>query len=97
MIAVEKIMPAGWILFGLKFFAISAVVALDVAVWAPIPGVRLLGWIALFSALAGLALHACVLHVADPRAWTALRQRVTDLRQWARAALHRRRSIESSP
>jgi hypothetical protein len=88
-----KIMPTRWILRLLKFFAASAAVALAVALLAPMPAVRLFGYVALACALTGMALHLYLLHDADPHAWTVLRYQLTNLPERAharwRAAFHR--------
>lgn len=93
MIATAKIMPTRWILLLLKFFAASAVVALAVTAFAPMPMIRFFGFVALTCALAGIALYLYILRDADPHAWMVLRYQVSNLPQrigmhW-RAALHR--------
>ena len=87
-------MPTRWLLLLLKLFAGSAVVALAFAVLAPMPMVRLFGYIALACALAGVALHLYLLRATDPHAWMVLRYQTANLfervhARW-RAALHHR-------
>jgi hypothetical protein len=88
-----KIMPTRWILRLLKFFAWSAALALVVALFAPMPVIRLFGCVALACALTGMALHLYLLHDADPHAWTVLRYQIAHLPDRAlarwRAAFHR--------
>ena len=84
-------MGTRWIVFGLRFFAVSALVALAVAVVGPLPAIRFFGYVALTCAAAGIALNLYALRDADPHAWTRLG--VTGLAEqigmrW-RAALHR--------
>ena len=94
MIATGTIMPTRWIVFGLKFFAISAALASAIAVLGPMPGIRYMGYVALTCALAGIALHLFVLRDADPHAWMVLRHRVSGFAERAslrlRAVLDRR-------
>jgi hypothetical protein len=88
-----KIMPTRSILLLLKFFAVSAVVGLAVAVFAPMPSIRFFGLVALACAVAGMALHLYLLHDADPHAWMVLRYQAASLPErlgirW-RAMFHR--------
>lgn len=92
-----KIMPTRRILLLLKFFASAAVIALVVALLAPMPMIRLFGYVALASALAALALHLYLLRDADPHAWMVLRYQVATLgerahRRW-RATFHHRHGL----
>jgi hypothetical protein len=88
-----KIMPTRWILLMLRFFAVSAVVGLAVAVFAPMPSIRFFGVIALACAVAGMALYLYLLHGADPHAWMVLRYQLASLPERAglrwRAMQHR--------
>lgn len=86
-------MDTRWIVFGLKFFAVSALIGLAIAVVGHLPGIRFFGYIALTCAAAGIALNLYALRDADPHAWLVLRHRVATLPEqiatrW-RAALHR--------
>ena len=95
MSAMPKIMPTRWILLLLKFFAAGAAVALVVALFGPMPSVRFFGYIALGSALAGMALYLYLLRDADPHAWMVLRYQMTSFphraRERWRTALHHAR------
>lgn len=88
-----QIMPTRRILLLLKLFAGAAVVALIVALLAPMPIIRLFGYVALACALVGVALHLYLLRDADPHAWMVLRYQVANLPERAhmrwRAAFHR--------
>jgi hypothetical protein len=72
-------MSTRWIVFGLRFFAVSALVALAVAVVGPLPAIRFFGYVALTCAAAGIALNLYALRDADPHGWTVLRYRVNNL------------------
>jgi hypothetical protein len=69
-------MPTWYIGAGLRFFAAAIVAALFPVALAPLDTIRLLGVIAIVCATAGVALHLYAMHVGDPRALTALRQRL---------------------
>lgn len=69
-------MPTWYIGAGLRFFAASAVAALVLAALAPLGPIRLLGVIAMVCATAGAVLHLYAMYLDDPRALTALRQRL---------------------
>jgi hypothetical protein len=92
-----NIMPTRRILLLLKLFAGAAVIALVVAVLAPVPMIRLFGYVALACALVGVALHLYLLRHADPHAWMVLRYQAATLperanRRW-RATFHHRHDL----
>jgi phosphoglycerol transferase MdoB-like AlkP superfamily enzyme len=69
-------MPTWYIGAGLCFFAAAVIAALFLVALAPLGTIRLLGVIATVCATAGVALHLYAMRVDDPRALTALRQRL---------------------
>jgi hypothetical protein len=82
---MTAMMPTRRILLFLKFFAVSAAIALAVALLAPIPLLRVAGYIALACALLGVALYLYLLRDADPHAWMVLRYRTINLPERAHA------------
>jgi presenilin-like A22 family membrane protease len=69
-------MPSWYVGGGLRFFAAAVIAALFLVALAPLGNISLLGAIALLCATAGVALHLYAMHVDDPLALTALRQRL---------------------
>jgi hypothetical protein len=83
-------MTARWTVFGLRFFAVSGLMALVVAVLAPNPGVRLLAAIALTCAAAGIALHGWELRHGNQRGSAAIpiRALFLQMKDWLQKGYH---------
>ena len=75
-------MPTRFLLAGLHFFGLAAVVAIVVALLAPIDAIRFLGVIALACAGTGFLVQLYALERFDPQAFLELRARF-------HASLHR--------
>ena len=80
-----------WFECGLRFFAAGALAAILMIALVALPQMRVLGYIALGQALAGMAVCAVGLRHARPARWNTFRMRVRGaahrLRQRLRPAL----------
>ena len=79
-------MPTRFLVAGLYFFALAALVAIVVAVLAPIDAIRFLGVVALACAGLGFLIQLYALQKLDPQTFVALRARL-------RTPLHRMRAL----
>jgi len=82
-------MPTRFLVAGLYFFALAALVAIVVAVLAPIDAIRFLGVVALACAGLGFLIQLYALQKLDPQTSGALRARL-------RIPLDRMRALGSS-
>ena len=69
-------MPSRFLISGMHFFAITAAVAVAVALLAPIDAIRFLGVVALACAGVGFLVQFYALQRVDPDAVMVLRKRV---------------------
>ena len=78
-------MPTRFVVAGLHFFGLAAVVAIFVALLAPIDAIRFLGVVALACAGAGFLVELYALQRLDPEAFLAVSARFRGLLDRMRA------------
>ena len=82
-------MPTRFLVAGLYFFALAAVVAIVVALLAPIDAIRFLGVVALACGGLGFLIQLYALQKFDPQTFVALRARL-------RAPVRRMRDLSAN-
>lgn len=68
-------MTTHWILAGLFAFSVATVLGLVLALAGPVAPMSTLGSVTMLLGVAGMIVHAKLLHDRDPHAWSVLRYR----------------------